>query len=274
MWNNQGQGFEQGGGYSNFGVGGGGFQQSPGGFASPSGTQTEKKRARVQQIIACTVSQLLAAKQTEDVFRLGDIELNQVTLVGIVRQSEKSPTNILYKVDDMTARPLDVRQWVDVDDMGNEGTVIPPSTYVMVVGHLRSFQNKKSLVAFKIRPLENINEITTHILEVVQNHMAISKPAGQANTTANTNLTLQSNTGPAVGSMMGDSCNGLQPQQSQVLSVIRTAKGQSGMSLADVKSRLGGMNPASIQKAIEFLSNEGHIYSTIDEQHYRSTEID
>uniref|UniRef100_A0A8C4N968 Replication protein A2 n=1 Tax=Eptatretus burgeri TaxID=7764 RepID=A0A8C4N968_EPTBU len=187
MWNNQS--FERGGGYSNFGGvggggggagvgGGGGFQQSPGGFAPPSSTQAERKgRTRVQQIIACTVSQLLAAKQTEDVFRLGDIELNQVTLVGIVRQSEKAPTNILYKVDDMTAEPLDVRQWVDVDDMGNEGTVIPPSTYVRVVGHLRSFQNKKSLVAFKIRPLEDMNEITTHMLEVVHDHKSISKSA-------------------------------------------------------------------------------------------------
>lgn len=39
----------------------------------------------------------------------------QVTVVGIVRQAEKAPTNILYKVDDMTAAPMDVRQWVDTD---------------------------------------------------------------------------------------------------------------------------------------------------------------
>lgn len=39
----------------------------------------------------------------------------QVTLVGIVRHAEKAPTNILYKVDDMTAAPMDVRQWVDTD---------------------------------------------------------------------------------------------------------------------------------------------------------------
>lgn len=39
----------------------------------------------------------------------------QVTIVGIVRHAEKAPTNILYKVDDMTAAPMDVRQWVDTD---------------------------------------------------------------------------------------------------------------------------------------------------------------
>lgn len=36
-------------------------------------------------------------------------------MVGIVRHAEKAPTNILYKVDDMTAAPMDVRQWVDTD---------------------------------------------------------------------------------------------------------------------------------------------------------------
>lgn len=39
----------------------------------------------------------------------------QVFIVGIIRQAEKAPTNILYKVDDMTAVPMDVRQWVDTD---------------------------------------------------------------------------------------------------------------------------------------------------------------
>lgn len=39
----------------------------------------------------------------------------QVTIMGIIRHAEKAPTNILYKVDDMTAAPMDVRQWVDTD---------------------------------------------------------------------------------------------------------------------------------------------------------------
>ncbi|XP_013375197.1 PREDICTED: replication protein A 32 kDa subunit isoform X3 [Chinchilla lanigera] len=79
----------------------------------------------------------------------------------------------------MTAAPMDVRQWVDTDDTSGENTVVPPETYVKVAGHLRSFQNKKSLVAFKIMPLEDMNEFTTHILEVVNAHMMLSKPSTQ-----------------------------------------------------------------------------------------------
>lgn len=37
-------------------------------------------------------------------------------------------------------------------------------------------QNNRSLVAFSVRPLEDMNEITSHMLEVVQAHMLLSKP--------------------------------------------------------------------------------------------------
>ncbi|PNI24532.1 RPA2 isoform 5, partial [Pan troglodytes] len=178
MWNSN-----DGGGFENYGSsygGAGGYTQSPGGFGSPAPSQAEKKsRARAQHIVPCTISQLLSATLVDEVFRIGNVEISQVTIVGIIRHAEKAPTNIVYKIDDMTAAPMDVRQWVDTDDTSSENTVVPPETYVKVAGHLRSFQNKKSLVAFKIMPLEDMNEFTTHILEVINAHMVLSKANSQ-----------------------------------------------------------------------------------------------
>ena len=62
--------------------------------------------------------------------------------MGIIRNAEKAATSIVYKIDDMTAAPMDARQWVDTDDASSENTVVPPETYVKVAGHLRSFQVK------------------------------------------------------------------------------------------------------------------------------------
>ena len=64
--------------------------------------------------------------------------------MGIIRNAEKAATNIVYKTDDVTAAPMDVRQWADTDDASGENTVVPPETYVKVAGHLRSFQNTKT----------------------------------------------------------------------------------------------------------------------------------
>ena len=148
MWNS---GFES---YSTCSFGGaGGYTQSPGSFGSPTASQAKKKsRAQAQHIVPCTISQLLSATLVDEIFRIGNVEISQVTIVGIIRNAEKAATNIVYKIDDMTDAPMDVRQWVDTDDASSENTVVPPVTYVKVDGHLRSFQNKKSLVAFKIMP--------------------------------------------------------------------------------------------------------------------------
>ncbi|XP_069751343.1 replication protein A 32 kDa subunit isoform X2 [Narcine bancroftii] len=269
------------GSYGNFGntaAGGGGYMQSPGGFGSPAGgSQSDRKtRSRTQQIVPCTVSQLISAIQTEDIFRIGEVELSQVTVVGMIKDSEKAPTNILYKLDDMTAPPMDVRQWVDTDEAGSENIVVPPGTYVKVAGHLRSFQNKKSLVAFKIMPLEDMNELISHMLEVVQAHLLLNKPQVPGGSALSLHPSMR-NEGGTLGMYGGTNdalMNGLTSQQSQVLNLIRNCREQEGMSIEYMKRTLKNMNIVAIKQAVEFLSNEGHIYSTVDEDHFRSTDAE
>lgn len=271
MWNS---GFESYSTSSTFG-GAGSYTQSPGGFGSPTPSQAEKKsRARAQHIVPCTISQLLSATLIDEVFKIGNVEISQVTIVGIIRHAEKAPTNIVYKIDDMTAAPMDVRQWVDTDDTGGENTVVPPETYVKVAGHLRSFQNKKSLVAFKIMPLEDMNEFTTHILEVVNAHMVLSK----SNSQPSVGRASFSNPGMGeAGNFSGNSfmpTNGLTVAQNQVLNLIKACPRPEGLNFQDLRTQLQHMPVAAIKQAVDFLSNEGHIYSTVDDDHFKSTDAE
>ncbi|KAM9852607.1 replication protein A 32 kDa subunit [Aulostomus maculatus] len=279
MWNQ--------GGYSESTMTGG-YTQSPGGFASPSLSQggEKKGRTRATQIIPCTVSQLMSAAQADEAFKVGDVEVAQVTIVGIIRSTDKSMTNIQYKVDDMTGAPMDVKQWVDTEDPGVDSAVLPPGTYVKVSGNLRSFQNHRSVVAFSIRPLEDMNEITSHMLEVVHAHMALSNTltmsTGGAGGGTSSDITPFSRTGAgSVGGMGGGyagasdmAYNGLSANQNQVLSLIRGCPEPQGISIQELKQRLSGISLIVIKQAVEFLSNEGHIFSTIDEDHYKSTDSD
>ncbi|KAM6909962.1 replication protein A 32 kDa subunit [Xenentodon cancila] len=274
MWNQ--------GGYSEAG-GVGGYTQSPGGFASPGLSQGGEKKARTRatQIIPCTVSQLMSASQADEAFRVGDVEVTQITIVGIIRSTDKSMTNIQYKVDDMTGAPMDVKQWVDTEDPSVDSTVLPPGTYVKVSGNLRSFQNHRSIVAFSVRPLEDMNEITSHMLEVVQAHMVLSKPLTTAGAGGGLGGNSMSMSRPALGGPGGSYAgandminNGLSANQNQVLSLIRSCPDPQGISIQDLKHRLGGLSLPVIKHAVEFLSNEGHIFSTIDEDHFKSTDND
>ncbi|KAM9353650.1 replication protein A 32 kDa subunit isoform 2-T2 [Symphorus nematophorus] len=274
MWNQ--------GGYSESGMVGG-YTQSPGGFASPSLSQggEKKGRTRATQIIPCTVSQLMSASQADEAFKVGDVEVAQVTLVGVIRSTDKSMTNIQYKVDDMTGAPMDVKQWVDTEDPSVDSTVLPPGTYVKVSGNLRSFQNHRSVVAFSVRPLEDMNEITSHMLEVVQAHMALGKPQSTSGVGGGMISKVTPMLGPGKESMGGSyagandmAYNGLSANQNQVLSLIRSCPDPQGISIQDLRQRLSGISLAVIKQAVEFLSNEGHIFSTIDEDHYKSTDND
>lgn len=275
--------FNQGGYNESSSVGG--YTQSPGGFASPSLSQggEKKGRTRSSQIIPCTVSQLMSASQADEAFKVGDVEVAQVTIVGIIRSTDKSMTNIQYKVDDMTAAPMDVKQWVDTEDPSVDSTVLPPGTYVKVSGNLRSFQNHRSVVAFSVRPLEDMNEITSHMLEVVQAHMMLSKPQTTSSTGGGgmTGGIMTPMSRPAMGGMGGGysgandmAYNGLSANQNQVLRLIRGCPDPQGISIQDLRQRLSGMSVPVIKQAVEFLSNEGHIFSTIDDDHYKSTDND
>merc|ERR1719357_313677 len=260
-------------------MGGGGYTQSPGGFASPSLSQggEKKQRQRATQIIPCTMSQLMSAAQTDEVFKVGEVEVSQVTVVGIIRSIDKTMTNIQYKIDDMTCAPMDVKHWVDAEDSSVDSAVLPPGTYVKVSGNLRSFQNMKSVVAFSVRPLEDMNEITSHMLEVVQAHMALGKlqTSGGGGMMNSSSMTMSRPVNSNAGSYSGASDmtnNGLNPNQNQVLSLIMGCQDAEGISLQELKQRLGSMSMPIIRQAVEFLSNEGHIFSTIDEDHYKSTD--
>ncbi|NXY35496.1 RFA2 protein, partial [Pomatorhinus ruficollis] len=237
----------------------GGYTQSPGGFGSPAGGQAEKKqRSRSQNIVPCTVSQLLAAEQVDETFRICDVEISQVTVVGIVRHAEKAPTNILYKVDDMTAAPMDVRQWVDTDEAGGENVVVPPGTYVKVAGHLRSFQVRSCYLCVSMRLEQGWEGLLICLTSRVPQSFSSAGISDMGGYRGGGSLPV----------------NGLTAYQSQVLNLIKSCHVPEGMSLQDLKQQLHSMSMSTIKQAVEFLSSEGHIYSTVDDDHYKSTDAE
>ncbi|KAL1788759.1 replication protein A 32 kDa subunit [Sigmodon hispidus] len=128
-----------------------------------------------------------------------------------------------------------------------ENTVVLPETYVKVAGHLRSFQNKKSMVAFKIFPLEDMNEFTAHILEVVNSHMMLNKSNNQLS--AGTPSISNPGMGES-GNFSGNSfmpANGLTVVQNQVLNFIKSCPRREGLNFQDLRNQLQHMPVASIK---------------------------
>ncbi|KAK3746512.1 hypothetical protein RRG08_015183 [Elysia crispata] len=68
--------------------------------------------------------------------------LFQVTLIGLVKSVNESPTRINYVIDDMTGPPLDARRFNDSDEYDEAETqthnAYPHNTYVRANGMLRA----------------------------------------------------------------------------------------------------------------------------------------
>lgn len=270
MWNQQGGGYgdsygDQGGGYLNT-------------SSQQTSTQNQKSRQRSENIIPCTVAQILKAEQVDDKFINDGINLHQVTLVGLIRSAKESSTNLSYEIDDMTGPFLEVRQFVDNDENTPEAekvALVRENIYVRIHGHVRAFAGKRNVAAFRVVPLTDMNELTSHLLEVIYAHAYWTK--GQAMTTpgkgsASHMGNSMMNTTSASSNFSGQVDVGLTAQQQQVLNVIRSCIDEQGLAMAVVCDRLKGMPLKVVRDSVEFLSSEGHIYSTIDDEHYKATD--
>ena len=82
-------------------------------------------------------------------------------------------TNILYKLNDGTAQ-IDCTQWIESDeDSGatESRTQFQEGAYVRIIGHLRVFNDARTLSAFHVNLVTDHNEVTHHFLEVLFVHL-------------------------------------------------------------------------------------------------------
>ncbi|XP_054911978.1 replication protein A 32 kDa subunit-like [Poeciliopsis prolifica] len=227
---------------------------------------TSSKKAQLE-IFPCTVSQLLAAQLCNDCFTICDSELKQVSVVGVIRGFAPFVTNVQYAVDDMTGPPLNVKLWVNMEDFALT-TVASPGMYVKVIGSLRIDSGQRSLLAMIVRRIKDLNEISSHMLEVVQAHMQIFRKVFDVNM----NLAVEPQ--PEWSSEMrpqGVLPNGLSAVQGQVLHQIQVfSVHDDGISVCDLKRNLDYISMQDIRSSLAFLASEGHIFSTINEHHFKA----
>ncbi|KAJ2851311.1 Replication factor A protein 2 [Coemansia brasiliensis] len=267
-----------GGGFDNNAGGGAGWMSTGGG-----GTDDDSKMRggyKNTTLRPVNIKQLNEAPVTT-----GDMpvlidgeELRQITIVGVVRNIVQQPVNITYSVEDGTGK-IDVRMWLNDNSDGTEGQAqttdsgIAIGKYVRIYGELKFFNNSRTVSAHKIRPITDHNEITYHGLEVTYVHLC--KTRGQPSS-------LQPANGSAVSapylagnnmSRPGMLDDGMTPVRSAILEVIKTAPpNPEGVSVSVVQQNLAGRFQISeITNAISWLTSEGHLFNTIDDQHIQST---
>jgi len=248
-----------------------------GGFMSPGSDSQggEKKKNRSQTLLPVTAAIINKAEYnaTEDVFNFDGTDIHQITFVGIIRDIVETATNISYKIDDMTGEFILVKKWIDADDPIEQSrrSDCRENTYVRVVGNMKSFNNGqvRSVLAFSMAPVKDFNEISFHLLDVIYAHLDLKKSAANADNSMMQSQPRYNMGGNDFGGGVHDA--GLTGPNKIVFNFISACTTEQGISIDDLKQKNRNMNEQQLRNCIEWLSNEGHIYSTVDDDHYRST---
>lgn len=275
---------------------GGGFMQNN--MQVDNSTPDGKARGdkNRQSLIPVTIKQLKNAPSNasgEQGFTLDGRDLNQVTIVGLIISTDEQSTSLMYNVDDGTDQIM-VKMWIDQeqdDSFAERRAQWKEGALVRVIGQMRVFNSTKSIVAYSIQPITDFNEYTFHFLEVVHTHMRFTKgppPAAQPSGYGGAALggaagasygapMVGAYGAPATpgGAMYAAPSNSAGSLEALVLSFFQT-KGEEkeqGCTVADVAGALqnNGANPEQVRGLVEQLVNDGHLYSTIDDEHFKAT---
>ncbi|CAD0201370.1 unnamed protein product [Chrysodeixis includens] len=254
---------------------GGGFFNSPNQFGNVNTpNQAPKSGRRASRTAPIVIKQALHSG--DDGVKIWGTEIQIVSIVARVRNIRMQSTKITYTIQDITGRMRAVL-WLDqeADDDEKATPKVQVNDYVQVYGTVKTNKGKKVLMTFKVMPITDVNAITFHYLHCIHNKVKMEADSKKEKVT-NNNSTFQS--GLPANSMVGvtentGSVNGLNPRQMMVFNLIRASTQEQGISKQDMYSTLKDrMAQVEFENILEWMCGEGHIYSTIDEEHFRATD--
>lgn len=131
----------------------------PGNYIDVKGSQDETRAivpVMIKHITSCTEHRIRIAGRTAVTFKL----------VGIVRRIELDATTIMFTVEDDTDTVVAVMKLPE--DEKNDIFTLSVGTYVRIFATLRTQDDRDNyVVIWRIQPLESLNELTTHFLQVL-----------------------------------------------------------------------------------------------------------
>ncbi|KAK9727868.1 Replication factor A protein 2 [Basidiobolus ranarum] len=239
----------------------------------------KRRHAGNQTLSPVTIKQLLNMDPVtlETPFRLDNVEITQVTFVGIIRAISEQPTHISLVVEDGTGS-IDIRAFPS-DDLYHQLQTrgeLSRGVYVRVTGTVRACSNKRYILAFLLRPIVDFNEVTAHLLETLHCHLSRTRNAGsvQGNREHLNSTNIKMEMSDFARSSAYNYNNGFSPLQRMIIDVVKSGPDTNeGMHIASLSQSLVGHFPTEeISYAATWLIKEGHLYSTIDDDHVKCTD--
>ncbi|GLV36256.1 Replication protein A2 [Carabus blaptoides fortunei] len=250
-----------------------GFFNTTAKFNSP-GTGSKKqgsKTKRSQSVTPVVISMIKKCVKNE--FTMWSYPTSILKFVCIVRKFDVTSTTVTYGLEDHTGR-INAVLWLEQDDTSQPNIPVDKENiYVRVYGTLRNKGGEKLIMILKMAPIDKLNELTCHLYEVLYKRvMAEKKSKGllPVKPVNQNNVLGRSNTR---SSGMSAEEQDMTAIQRDVYRFMKSVKSEVGINRADIINNFPPNQKKDVDGAIQFLVNEGHIFSTIDHDHFQLTTL-
>jgi len=256
----------------------GGFMEQ--GIGSQAVTPGGEKRKRAQNLCPVKISDI--EMSSEECLKIEGREVGMVDIVGEVKNVDQSATKTIYTISDNTGE-IEAVHWTDADSSDMSSTAVTEGMKGRVIGSVRSQSGKKHIMVYRISPLESIEEEKSHQLECLYAKLKLRQLSQKENQAIGANFGGGlSNSMVGSSSMMGSSNVGAtsinnasfgNPKYDTVFKLLSGCTREEGLSRDEMYENLRGkLSIRDLNDALEYLSGEGHIYSTTDEDHFKTTD--
>lgn len=231
-----------------------GMNNSSVGILSDSTLCTESTQQEKKNVVPLMIGQI---KRSSGELKVWGMPVHILTVIGVLHKLEISKNKITYEIEDETGA-IKCFRWLE--SHGNIPKLLAETnTYVRVYGHLCNEDEQQQIFALCILPLEDLNELTNHLLEVTY----VTLKARQ--------IAASSNTDPNLVDNHNLFNNNMTDEQVTVFNVIKNWRdSEDGIERCDIKRRVPPRILLRVDDIIDFLQSEGLIYSTITNDYFKA----
>lgn len=240
-----------------------------------------QKRQQEDSITPVTIKQISEATassaEADELALLTGKPIGLVTIVGKIVSKEETGAHKLLSVDDGTGACCCKEYPGEETAEGANEVTFATNEYVRVTGKLKSWNDARYIQVMNCRKITDFNEVAFHFLDAMY---ASSRFSNEKGSSVAAQATTATGAAPAAYAMptSGNNPDAGGSLQEQLLAIYNNpsgpAAGDSGIEISEMCKLLGGKYTMdAVREAVEMLSNEGHVYSTITDDHHRSTSI-
>ena len=205
-------------------------------------------------------------------------EVGQIVLVGTVIGVKRQATNVSFTVVDGTSK-IEARQWIDssmaeAEGLGENDPLM--NQYVCVHGSLKMFGSQRYINATNVRPATP-DQFYHWLLETMVIKLTLERGPpprpGQAPQSRPPGISGSSSAYTAQSAPQQQSQSGMEqfakcsPLQKKIAHYLLNQSSEDGTHVSLIAQHVGG-DPMEISAALEGLLEDGHVYTTVDDEHF------